>query len=117
VGVKLLRIILLLSGGSILLALIVTLQVKFAAADFASIAKYYLAVLPLLYGANIFIGLGINKGHAIFQNLPLLIAGQTFIYYLAIAFFSVAILGNKLSLPKTALAFGMIITAIYLLKS
>jgi uncharacterized membrane protein len=112
-----LRIVLLLSGGSILLALLVTLQVKFTGADWGSIAKYYLAVLPVLFTANIFIGLGLNKGHAIFHNLPLLIAVQTFVYYLMIALFSVYILGNKLSVPRTAIAFSLIIFAIYLLKS
>ncbi len=116
-GVAMLKIILFLSGGSLLLALLVTMQVRYATADFLSITKYYLMVLPVLLTANILIGLGINKGHAVFQNLPLLIAGQTFTYYFFIALFSVVILGDKLSIPKTALAFSMIIGAIYLLKS
>lgn len=111
------RIILLVSGGSLLLALLVTLQVKYATADFLSIGKYYLMMLPVLLLANIFIGLGINKGHLVFHNLPLLVAGQTLAYYLFLTTFSALILGNKLSLPKTALAIGLIIAGIYLLKN
>ncbi|HHY06882.1 MAG TPA: hypothetical protein GX532_07920 [Clostridia bacterium] len=111
------RFIFLLSTGSILLAFLVTLQVKFAGVELLSIAKYYLLVLPVLFAANVCIGTGINKGHALYGNLPLLIAIQTAVYYLMITLFSLYLLGDKISVPKTALASVLIITAIYLLKS
>ena len=110
------RFIFLLSTGSILLAFLVTLQVKFAGVELLSIAKYYLLVLPVLFAANVCIGTGINKGHAFIiiclfdcnSNGSLLFDDYPFSLYL---------LGDKISVPKTALASVLIITAIYLLKS
>jgi hypothetical protein len=106
----------LLSVASTLLALVVTYQVKFAGTEVFSIIKYNLIVLPVIFAANIFIGLGINKGHVIIKNLPLLIAIQTLIYYVMITVLSIYILGNNISVPKTVVAFMLIIIGVYLLQ-
>lgn len=106
-----------LSSASVLLALVVTWQAKTIDPTLLSIAKYNLLVLPLLYLSNTFLGLGINKGHEITKNLSLMVASQGMIYNLAILVFSILILGNKVSVPKSILAFLLISTGLYLLKS
>ncbi|MFY9175213.1 MAG: hypothetical protein WAO24_07795 [Peptococcia bacterium] len=106
-----------LTSASILLAFVVTWQTKTIDPNLISIAKYNLKVLPLLYLANTFLGLGINTGHKITNNLPLMVASQGMIYNLAILVFSILILSNKASLPKSIIAFLLISTGLYLLKS
>jgi len=110
-------VIISLGAGSTLLAFLITYQVKVAGTDLLSIAKYNLVILPAIFIANVFLGMGINKGHAIFENLPLMIAIQTSIYYIMITVFSIYMLDNKISIAKTIVAFALIIVAIYLLKS
>lgn len=109
-------VIVLLSAASTILALVVTYQVKLAGTEVLSIIKYNLLVLPAVFAANVFIGVGINKGHVIFKNLPLLVAIQTLVYYVMITIFSIYILGNHLSVPKTVVAFMLILTGVYLLQ-
>lgn len=110
-------IIFLLSLGSAILAVIITMQVKVIEVNFLSIARYNLFVLPGLFLANLCIGFGLSKGHELYGNLPLWIAVQTFFYYVIITALSILVLGDKISLGKTILAFSMIIVAVYLLKS
>lgn len=106
-----------LTSASVLLALIVTWQTKTIDPNLISIAKYNLLVLPLLYLSNTFLGLGINKGHELTQNLPLMVASQGMVYNLAILLFSIIILGDKVSVVKTIIAFVFISTGLYILKS
>ncbi len=106
-----------LASGSVLLALIITWQTKTIDPNLLSIAKYNLLVLPLLYIANTLLGLGINKAHGISGNLPLWVASQGMFYNLAILVFSIVILGDKVSIAKTLVAFLLISTGLYLLKS
>lgn len=110
-------VILFLTAGSTLLAFFVSWQVKVAGVDVWSVARYNLMILPLLFVANTFLGVGINRGHQMFEKLPLWVALQTAIYYLMITLFSIILLQNKISLGKTGIALALIIIAIYLLKS
>lgn len=106
-----------LTSASALLALIVTWQAKTVDPTFISIAKFNLLVLPFIYLANTFLGLGINKGHDLFGNLPLMVASQGLVYNLCILVFSILILGDKVSVGKALIAFALISTGIYILKS
>ncbi len=110
-------VILYLTSASTLLALVVTWQAKTVDPTFSAIAKYNLMVLPLIYLANTFLGLGINKGHELTGNLPLLVASQGMFYNLAILVFSIFILGDKASVVKTLIAFALISSGLYILKS
>ncbi|KJS23610.1 MAG: hypothetical protein VR72_00420 [Clostridiaceae bacterium BRH_c20a] len=107
----------LLGVGSFIIALTVSWQVKNINPDFISVAKYNLMIAPILFLANISLGIGFTKGHQIYKNLPLIIASQTFIYYLFILGFSMYLLGDKVSVIKALLAFSMIAFAIWLIKS
>lgn len=107
----------LLVLGSFIIALTVSWQVKYIDPSFISVTKYNLLIAPILLVANISLGIGFIKGHSFYQNLPLMIAAQTFIYYLFILFFSVYLLGDKISLVKTIMAFTLISFSIWLLKS
>lgn len=106
-----------LTSASALLAFITTWQAKTVDPTLISIAKYNLLVLPLIYLANTFLGLGINKGHELTGNLPLLVASQGLIYNMVILFLSILILGDKVSVVKALIAFALISSGIYILKS
>ena len=73
-------------------------------------------MLPVILAANVFIGVGINKGHVLLKNLPFLVVIQTSVYYVMVTIFSIYILGNQLSVPKTVLAFLLILCGVYLLQ-
>jgi uncharacterized membrane protein len=99
------------------LALFVTLQVKFINPDFLSVFKYNIYILPFILLANISLGMGFLKGHEIIKNLPLILAVQTFIYYVMVMIFSVLILGDKLSYSRVFLGYLFMIFGIWLIKS
>lgn len=102
--------------GSVLLALLVSWQVKHVAADWLSIAKFYLYSLPILFLANTALALGYARAHAFWQNLTAAVAGQTLIYYLFLLLFSIVILGDKVSLARSLIGIGFIVAGIYILK-
>ncbi|MFZ7104666.1 MAG: hypothetical protein ACOWWO_18685 [Peptococcaceae bacterium] len=107
----------LLAVGSFIIALTVSWQVKYIAPDFLTIAKYNLLIAPVLFLANVSLGMAFTKGHQLYKNLPLMIASQTFIYYLFILAFSMYLLGDKISVTKTLCAFSLIAFSIWLIKS
>lgn len=107
----------LLGLGSLLIALIMTLQVKYVDPIFIDVLKFNIYTFPVLFLANLSLGIGFIKGHQVFKNFPFLLAGQTFIYYLMILLFSVTILGDKISIIKAIIAYLFIITGIWILKS
>ena len=110
-------VIFYLSSASALLALIVTWQAKTVEPTLISIAKFNLMVLPFIYLSNTFLGLGINKGHELTNNLPLMVATQGLFYNMVILLLSIVILGDKVSVVKALVAFALISSGIYLLKS
>ncbi|MFZ5943208.1 MAG: hypothetical protein ACOYVD_03805 [Bacillota bacterium] len=107
----------LLVFGSFIIAATVSWQVKNINPDFISVAKYNLMIAPILFLANISLGIGFTKGHQLFNNLPLMIASQTFIYYMFILAFSIYLLGDDVSIIKVVIAFILIAFSIWLIKS
>ncbi len=107
----------LLAFGSLILALFITLQVKIITPDFLNVVKYNLYILPFILAANISLGMGFIRGHEITKNLPLILAVQTFLYYIMILIFSIFILGDKISYSKVFLGYLFIIMGIWLIKS
>jgi len=110
-------IVALLALGSAIIAFTVSWQVKYVSPDLISVLKFNLLIIPLLFIANTSLGLSFIKGHKFLMNLPLLIASQSFIYYLMIVFFSVYLLGDKLSVARAVMAFSLMAFSIWLLKS
>jgi len=110
-------VIFYLTSASALLAFIVTWQAKTVEPTLLSIAKFNLMMLPFIYLSNTFLGLGINKGHDVTGNLPLMVAGQGLVYNLCILAFSILILGDKVSVVKALIAFALICSGVYILKS
>ena len=70
--------------------------------------RYNLAILPLVFLANVFLGIGFIKAHETLKNLPLLVAGQTFTYYSFVLAFSVFLLGERVSVVKTVAGMALI---------
>ncbi|MDK2823233.1 MAG: hypothetical protein PWQ67_1456 [Clostridia bacterium] len=110
-------ILALLGIGSAIIAFTVSWQVKHVTPDFISVAKYNFFIIPILFIANTSLGLGFIKGHQLVKNLPLLIASQTFIYYLMIIFFSIYLVEDKVSFYRAIIAFSLMAFSIWLLKS
>jgi len=107
----------LLALGSAIIAVTVTWQVKHVNSDFLSIAQYNFRIIPFLFIANVSLGMAFIKGHLVVKNLPLLIASQTFIYYIFILLFTIILLGDKVSIPRALVAFILMTVSIWLLKS
>jgi len=107
----------LLALGSVIIAFTVSWQVKHVNSDFLSIAQYNFRIIPFLFIANVSLGMAFIKGHQVVKNLPLLIASQTFIYYIFILLFTISLLGDKVAVPKALLAFVLMAVSIWLLKS
>ncbi|SMB91156.1 hypothetical protein SAMN00017405_1427 [Desulfonispora thiosulfatigenes DSM 11270] len=107
----------LLTLGSLLIALIMTLQVKFIDPVFIKVLKFNIYMIPLMVAANVSLGMGFIKGQQIFKNFPFLLSGQTFIYYIMILIFSVTILGDKLSILRVLIAYLFMVVGIWIIKS
>lgn len=107
----------LLAFGSLLVALTMTLQVKYVDPVFIQVLKFNLLMIPVLVAGNVSLGMGFIKGQKILHNFPLLLSGQTFIYYIMILIFSVAMLGDKLSIPKVLIAYVFIVIGIGIMRS
>ncbi|NLT94667.1 MAG: hypothetical protein GXW85_03895 [Clostridia bacterium] len=107
----------LITLGALILAGTVSWQVKYVNPEWLSVALYNLKILPLLFTANLSLGMAFIKGNDAVKNLPMLIASQTFIYYIFILLFTIYLLGDKVSVPKALLAFCLMAISIWLLKS
>jgi len=67
--------------GSAVLAFALSWQVKYIPPAVGPVIRYNLVILPLVFLANVLLGIGFVKAHGVLKNLPLLAAGQTFMYY------------------------------------
>mgnify|MGYP000961127246 CR=1 FL=1 len=105
-----------LVGGSAILALVITFQVKNVPPVVVEVLKYYLKVLPALFLANSLLGMGFLLAHKILKNLPLVAAMQSVAYYLFLLVFALLILGDKISIPRTLLGFALLGLGIFILK-
>jgi len=110
-------IIALLALGSLILAWTVSWQVKYINSDWLSIAQYNFRIIPFLFIANFSLGMAFIKGHRVVKNLPLLIASQSFIYYIFILLFTLYLLGDKVSTIRVVAAFSLMAFSVWLLKS
>jgi hypothetical protein len=99
---------LLVTLGSGLLSFLVVWQVKTVPPAVGAVARYNLLVLPLLYAANVLLGGGFVKAHALVKNLPLVAAGQSFVYNVLLLVFSVLILGDRLPVGRSLAGFLLI---------
>lgn len=107
----------LITIGSFILAFTVSWQVKNVNPEWLSVAQYNLKIIPLLFIANVSLGMAFIKGNDVVKNLPMLIAFQTFIYYIFILLFTLYLLGDKVSVPRAIFAFCLMAVSIWLLKS
>lgn len=99
---------LLVMLGSGLLSFLVVWQVKTVPPVVGAVARYNLIFLPLLYAANLLLGGAFIKAHTLVKNLPLVAAGQSLVYNIALLVFSVLILGDRLSITRSLVGFLLI---------
>lgn len=92
--------ILLVIFGSALLSLLIACQVKYVSPEIVAVVRYNLVILPLIFLANTALGASFTRAHETVKNLPLLAAGQSFVYYLFLLVFSVLLVGDKVSFPR-----------------
>ncbi len=112
-----LPVMILLATGSFVIALLLTWQVKYITPDLISIARYNLYILPFIFLGNTSLGMGFVRGHKLIDNLPLLIALQSFTYYIFIVALSILLLGDKITVYRGLLGFGLIALGVLVLKS
>ncbi|OAT84769.1 hypothetical protein A6M21_17445 [Desulfotomaculum copahuensis] len=77
--------------------------------------KYNLIMLPLLFVANAALGIGFIRAHETIRNLPLVVAGQSFMYYAFLAAFSVLLVGDKVSVARAVMGFVLIAVGVAML--
>jgi hypothetical protein len=112
----------LLVFGSLLLSLLLALQVKLVPPARclltvgAAVARYNLFVLPLIFLANASLGMSFVLAHQTVRNLPLLVAAQTFVYYLGLIFYAWFGLGDRVAPVRALLGLGLILMGVYVLK-
>ena len=106
----------LLTLGSLILAFVLSWQVKYIPAEIYAVIRFNLLMLPLLLAANVALGTAFIKANEIINNMPLVAAMQTFIYYIFIVLFTVFFLGDKVSLSRALAGFSLIAAGIFLLK-
>lgn len=114
---KILVILLLLAFGSAILSFLISWQVRHIVPDFWPVARYNLVVLPLIFVANTAMGLAFVRAHGTVKNLPLLVAGQSFIYYIFVVAFLVLLVGDKITVGRAVAGFALIAAGVYLLKA
>jgi len=109
----------LLVFGSVLLSFLLALQVKLVQpagsllAVGAAVARYNLYILPLIFLANAALGMSFVQAHQAIKNLPLLVAAQTFVYYLSLFILSWFGLGDRVPLARALLGLGLIMVGVY----
>lgn len=109
-------IVALIIFGSGLLTLLLSWQVKHVSPDFGSVIRYNLLILPLLFAANVALGVAFIRANGVVKNLPLLVAAQSFIYYLFLLAFSVLLIGEKISIGRAVVGFGLMAVGVWVLK-
>ncbi len=102
--------------GSLILALLISWQIKTVPADLLSIAKFYLYTSPILIISNSLLSYGFAQAHNAIKNLPAAIAGQTLIYFLCILGVSLWLLNDKISIIHSIIGILLIVSGIYVLK-
>lgn len=102
--------------GSAILSLVVTWQVRHVSPEVGSLAIFYLKALPLLFLANLSLGVAFTRGHQILKNLPLLVAMQSFTYYLFLLLFAVVIIHDRVPAGRAVLGFLLLAAGVYVLK-
>jgi len=93
--------------GSAVLAFALSWQVKYVPPAVGPVVRYNLVILPLIFLANVLLGIGFVKAHRVLKNLPLLAAGQTFMYYLFLLAFSIFLAGDRVSVARAVVWDGV----------
>jgi drug/metabolite transporter (DMT)-like permease len=106
----------LISVGSLLIAFLMTWQVKYIQPQMLDVLKYNAYILLPMWVANSALGMGFIIGHSTFKNFTLVVAGQTFVYYCFLVIFSYFLLGERPDFVRLILGFSLIISGIYVLK-
>ncbi|NLI12619.1 hypothetical protein [Pelotomaculum propionicicum] len=109
-------ILVLLVFGSAVLAFMIAWQVRYVQPEFLSVTRFNLYMLPLILAANIALATAFIRANSLLKNLPLLAAAQSFFYYMFVVGFSILIVGEKISLGRAALGFGMMAAGVWVLK-
>lgn len=73
--IKGVAILVFLVIGSAALSFTLSWQVKYVPLAVGPVLRYNLAILPLVFLANVFLGIGFIKAHETLKNLTLLVAG------------------------------------------
>lgn len=73
-------------------------------------------MLPLFFLANIALGAGFIRMHETVGNLPLIVAGQSFMYYVFLLAFSVLLVSDKVLVNRAIAGFMLIAAGIAMLK-
>jgi len=114
----------LLVFGSVVLSFLLALQVKLVAPGRAptmegvgaAVVRYNLFVLPLIFLANVALGICFVQMHQTVKNLPLLVAAQTFVYYLSLFVISWFGLGDRIPPVRALLGLGLLMAGVYVLR-
>jgi hypothetical protein len=114
----------LLVFGSIVLSFLLALQVKLVSPGMAptlggvgaAVARYNLFVLPLIFLANVALGMSFVQAHQTVKNLPLLVAAQTFVYYLSLLIYSWFGLGDRVPPVRALLGLGLLMAGVFVLR-
>ncbi len=106
----------LLVFGSAALSFMIAWQVRYVQPEFISVARYNLLMLPLIFAANIALATAFIRANGILKNLPMLAATQSFIYYSFIVAFSILLVGEKVSIGRAVVGFGLMAAGVWVLK-
>ncbi len=112
----------LLVFGSVVLSFLLALQVKLISPGSVpglvgvAVVRYNLYVLPLIFLANTALGMSFVQAHQTVKNLPLLVAAQTFIYYLCLFVYSWFGLGDRIPPVRALLGLGLLVTGVFVLR-
>ncbi len=112
----------LLVFGSVVLSFLLALQVRLIspgqapALVGAAVIRYNLYVLPLIFLANAALGMSFVQAHQTVKNLPLLVAAQTFVYYLSLILYSWFGLGDRIPPVRVLLGLGLLVTGVFVLR-
>lgn len=109
-------VVALLIFGSGVLSLLISWQVKHVSPDFSSVVRYNLLILPFIFAANVALGAAFIRANEVVKNLPLLAATQSFIYYLFLLAFSILLVGEKVSVGRAFVGFGLMAAGVWVLK-
>jgi len=108
--------VILLVIGSAILSFLVAWQVKTVPPEIGAVIRYNLMVLPLFFLANTALGAGFIRMHETIKNLPLIVAGQSFMYYVFLLAFSVLLVNDKVLVSRAVAGFILIVAGIAMLK-